>query len=315
MNPNNVKVSVIIPTYNRANSIHQSIQSVLNQTYKNIELIIVDDGSTDSTMNTLEKYGKQLKAVYQKNQGPSYSRNYGVSLSSGEFIAFLDSDDTWEPTKIENQVQLLDLCGRFVPCCICNAVMRNSKGKTTTLFKLTNINPRSPSGILLNPTEILATRFILFNQTAIVRRKSFEAIGGFNENLNILEDYDIALRLSSEGPWAYIDRLLVKKNESDHSLGKKGRDNRLGELITVISILDKFISDQKMNSNLNKILGVELRRLKNLQTIASLSHSHEKISLILGKLMGIKNIILKILGQKTLPDLISIHDWKSKHYQ
>ena len=104
-------VSVIIPTYNCGKFIEQSIESVLNQTYKNIEIIVVDDGSTDDTQVKLLKYGKNINYIRKKNEGSSKARNIGMGCSKGEYLAFLDSDDLWHPGKLEMQVE----CFKKVP--------------------------------------------------------------------------------------------------------------------------------------------------------------------------------------------------------
>ena len=98
-------VSVIIPTYNCGKFIEQSIESVLKQTYKNIEIIVVDDGSTDDTRLKMSKYRENIVYIRQNNQGLSKSRNIGMSYSKGEFIAFQDADDRWHPRKLEMQVE------------------------------------------------------------------------------------------------------------------------------------------------------------------------------------------------------------------
>ena len=98
-------VSVIIPTYNRAKYITSAIDSVLSQTYNNIEIIVVDDGSNDSTREVLYRYGNKIRYVYQENLGVSAARNRGIELSKGEWIAFLDSDDVWFPKKLSVQME------------------------------------------------------------------------------------------------------------------------------------------------------------------------------------------------------------------
>ena len=102
------KVSVIIPTYNREEFITETIKSVLNQTYKDFEIIVVDDGSTDNTKQKLEPFKSKIKLIEQKNSERAVARNNGVKSSSGEYIAFLDSDDLWIKNKLENQVNFLD---------------------------------------------------------------------------------------------------------------------------------------------------------------------------------------------------------------
>jgi glycosyltransferase involved in cell wall biosynthesis len=108
-------VSVIIPTYNRAGVICKSIDDVFRQTYKNIELIVIDDGSTDDTQATLRRYGSRIRWFTQANSGPSAARNRGLEVSRGDIIAFQDSDDLWEPTKLERQVRIMEKFGDVVP--------------------------------------------------------------------------------------------------------------------------------------------------------------------------------------------------------
>ena len=101
------EVSVIIPTYNRANLISETVNSVLAQTYHNFEVIVVDDGSTDNTLSVLSGYGNQIRVIRQENQGAGAARNTGIREATGEFVAFLDSDDLWYPYKLERQVEHL----------------------------------------------------------------------------------------------------------------------------------------------------------------------------------------------------------------
>src|SRR5687767_13189801 len=101
-------VSVIIPTYNRASVVCRAIDSVLGQTYGNIEVIVVDDGSTDETLERLHSYGDRIRVLTQANAGPSVARNRGIAVATGGIVAFLDSDDYWLPTKVARQVVLLE---------------------------------------------------------------------------------------------------------------------------------------------------------------------------------------------------------------
>src|ERR1039457_5929793 len=106
-----VLVSVIMPTYNRGYVVGEAIESILNQTYDNIEVVVVDDGSTDNTQEKLKEYGDRIRVVYQRNSGPAAARNRGIRAARGEIIAFLDSDDVWLPTILERQVSLLQQAG------------------------------------------------------------------------------------------------------------------------------------------------------------------------------------------------------------
>jgi glycosyltransferase involved in cell wall biosynthesis len=102
------KVSVIIPTYNSASYIIEAVESVLNQTYKDFEVIVVDDGSTDNTHTLLEPYLDRIMYRFQENRGESIARNEGIRIAQGEYITFLDSDDWWMPSKLERQVPLME---------------------------------------------------------------------------------------------------------------------------------------------------------------------------------------------------------------
>ena len=101
------KVTIIIPAYNAAPFIERAINSVLSQTYTDYEIVIIDDGSTDNTKETLLKYQNRIKYIYQENQGVAIARNTAILNTSSEFLAFLDSDDEWLPKKLELQMRLM----------------------------------------------------------------------------------------------------------------------------------------------------------------------------------------------------------------
>ena len=107
------QITVIIPTFNRKQYLFHAINSVLAQTYKNIELIIIDDGSSDKTINQLKSYESQLKIYRQKNKGVSAARNKGIKLSKSDWVAFLDSDDQWDIKKLEKQINYLKKNPRY----------------------------------------------------------------------------------------------------------------------------------------------------------------------------------------------------------
>ena len=106
-------VSVVIPTFNRAATIVRAVESVLQQTYRPLELIVVDDGSTDGTSEVLQAYGKAVVYVRQDNAGPAAARNRGIRESQGDMVAFLDSDDVWLAAKLERQVALAGIIGQL----------------------------------------------------------------------------------------------------------------------------------------------------------------------------------------------------------
>lgn len=201
-------MSVIIPTYNRANIVATTIDNVFEQTFRDFELIVVDDGSTDTTQHTLRRYGNRIRVITQDNAGPAVARNNGVKAARGNIIAFQDSDDLWHPAKLERQVHLLEAY-KTAPCCLCNVLLKMVDGKAFTSFDHSVVRFQKYEGLWINVLEVLCSRFILFNQASAIRRSAFEKAGGFPEDLKYLEDYELPLRLALAGAWAFIREPLV----------------------------------------------------------------------------------------------------------
>lgn len=221
-------VSVIIPTFNRAAQVGNAIDSVQHQTYQNVEIIIVDDGSTDDTPDVLAGYGSTVRVVTQKNRGVAAARNAGLNASRGDVITMLDSDDAWLPSKVERQMRILDAAGVSVPACLCNAIVEHEGGPETTTFDIAELHPAVEEGVWTNPTEVLLTRFVLFAQTIAVRRTAVEKVGLFDESLQVLEDHEWALRLSLVGPWAFLSQPLVRySRNSPGSLAERALRDEL----------------------------------------------------------------------------------------
>lgn len=215
-------VSIVIPTFNREGIASRAIDSALAQTYPQVEVIVVDDGSTDGTLRMLGKYDGRISVISQENSGPSAARNAGAQAAKGELIAFLDSDDTWLSDKIDRQARLLQAGSADVPCCICNAWLMDGRSvmpPDRTSFGLSGLNVQLAEGFMMNPAPILASRFVLFNQVALIRRAAFVSIGGFRPELRLLEDYDLAFRLALIGPWAFITEPLVNKYDDTDGIG------------------------------------------------------------------------------------------------
>jgi glycosyltransferase involved in cell wall biosynthesis len=220
-----MKVSAIIPTYNRAAFIERAISSIFNQTYKDIEIIVVDDGSTDNTIEILNKYRDRIKIIRQKNMGTSEAKNTGINNATGEIVMFLDSDDEWLPTKAEKQVEIMTHCRCDVACCLTNTILDNG-GKNITSFAASKLFPRFERGIWMNPSEVLTSRFFTFTQAVAVWKTTLDKIGGFNPRLSILEDFEFAFRLSLAGNWAYINEpLVVWHDDSPGSLSDQATAN------------------------------------------------------------------------------------------
>ncbi len=254
-------VSVIIPTYNRAELICETIENIFQQTYPNIELIIVDDGSTDNTQSVLRSYGNKIRSVFQENRGPSAARNRGIAVAMGEIIAFQDSDDVWHPTKIERQVSLLQRGGDSVVCCLCNSTVELT-GHVVRSFEYAPVSPPIEEGVWLNVTEVLATRCILFNQAAAVRRKVLLRIGGFDESFRVMEDVELALRLSLEGPWAFIrEPLATRVQKFERSLMHEATETIVAEnMVRIQERILRLIESSSRLAALKPQMDRELKR-------------------------------------------------------
>jgi glycosyltransferase involved in cell wall biosynthesis len=263
-------VSVIIPTYNRADLVCNAVENVLAQTWSPVEIIVVDDGSTDRTLEALARFGDRIRVVSQDNAGPAAARNRGASLARGEFIAFQDSDDLWEPAKLEIQVRLLQRLGESVPCCLSNSEMHLSNGRVTSSFKYALMEPRCEQGTWLNVAEVLATRFVLFNQAVVIRHRAWERLNGFDESLKYLEDYDLPLRLALEGPWAFVRTpLVIYRQGSPSSFSTQGHSDRTVLKQCEIRIFEQALAKAKdqrcsmtLQKQLKRRLGVFRRELR-----------------------------------------------------
>jgi glycosyltransferase involved in cell wall biosynthesis len=257
-------VSVVIPTYNRASVICRTIDNVLSQTYPNREIIIVDDGSTDDTQEKLREYGGRIRVIAQPNTGPSAARNRGIAAARGTLIALQDSDDLWMRTKLERQVSLIERAGSSVACCLCDAVLRYIDRPETTAFRAAWLFPTCEEGIWTNVAEVLATRFVWFCQSSLIRREALARVGGFDETLKYHEDYELPLRLALDGPWAFIrEPLTIWHQGNSESWSQKARTEEVEMRRCEIRMRKKILAllDGTVNhGKLKKLLIRELRR-------------------------------------------------------
>jgi glycosyltransferase involved in cell wall biosynthesis len=196
------RVSVIIPTYNRAYFLHQAIESVLSQTFRDFELIVVDDGSTDATPYVLQQWDNKIRWVRQENCGVSRARNVGIRAARGRYLSFLDSDDLWLMDKLEVQVRFLDANPHYAVCYTDEVWVR--KGRRVNPKKI----HRKYSGWIFDRCLPLC---IISPSSALMRREVLDAVGDFDEDLPVCEDYDLWLRIASRFPIFFLDRELIIK--------------------------------------------------------------------------------------------------------
>ncbi len=206
------RVSVILPTYNRGWIIDQAVESVLDQDYADLELIVVDDGSTDNTSGLLSTFEDRIIVIRQANRGVSAARNAGIRAATGQLIALLDSDDTWLPGKVTAQVAFFSTNPDARVCQTQEIWIRNG----------VRVNPgkrhRKEAGMIFERSLALC----LVSPSAVMMRKSLlDEVGLFDEALPACEDYDLWLRIAWKHPIHLIDRpLIVKRGGHDDQLSR-----------------------------------------------------------------------------------------------
>ena len=200
------KVSVIIPTYNRAKLIGRAIQSVLNQSYRDFEIIVVDDGSTDNTEEVVKSFNdERIKYIrHRKNRGGSAARNTGIKVAKGEYIGFLDDDDEWLPEKLEKHVEKFQVSSKNVGVIYCgsNIVLESSR------VSVKKFVPVLRGNLFLNFLE--NNCIIMGGSTFIVRKECFKRVGLFDEALPTQQDWEMLIRISRYYEFDIIPDALVK---------------------------------------------------------------------------------------------------------
>lgn len=271
-------ISVIITVYNGEKYIKQAIQSILNQSCKDYEIIIVDDGSTDNTYRELEKYIDKIKYYYKENAGVASARNYGIIRSKGDYICFLDADDLYKESKLENQIKFLKE----------NPNIDIVYNDVDVIDKDSNyINTLRSEGIYSNREDFLAmmlVRQVIPGPASIMlRRKCIEDNILYNEMYKNTEDYDFTLKLAQKFTYGYIpERLYMYRRHTNN-----------------------LTNNHKVQSNneaeITKKLGLE-----NINSIISKSSFNEeqqrmilaKVLIKIGELEKAKNVLLGILKIK-----------------
>ena len=268
-----MKISVIIPTYNRFNSIGRALDSILDQTYKPHEIIIVDDGSTDGTRELIRDQYPSIKYFYQSRSGVSKARNKGIVESKAKWIAFLDSDDQWQPNKLEEQKNNLKqnptiLVSHTNEIWIRNGVRVNQMKKHQKyggyIFdKCLDFCRMSPSSIMIH-------------------KQVFEDIGNFDEDLLVCEDYDLWIRVTSKFPVTYLDKPLIKKyggHEDQLSKVKNGIEHFRIQSLEKILLSRMLTKEQKYDAKevLLKKLFIYSNGLKKRNKLEELALVKKKI--------------------------------------
>ena len=196
-------VSVVIAAYNMAAYLPLAIQSVLDQTYRSLEVIIIDDGSADGTREAIRPYlsDPRVRYLFQENKGQAAAKNYGVRESLGEYVAFLDGDDMWAPGKLEAQIPIF-ANSEAVGVVYSRVLYIDATGKEIGVADNQLFRGRVSGPLLIR-------NFIGFG-TCVVKKECFDRLGGFKEHVRMGVDYDLWLRLSTQYEFEYVDRPLLK---------------------------------------------------------------------------------------------------------
>lgn len=246
------KVSVIISTYNRHHYVCEAIDSVLTQTFKDFEIILVDDGSKDNTKEVLERYSSSIRYVYQKNKGRAEARNTGIKIAQGEYIAFLDDDDIWLPNKLEKQVIFLDsnpdigLVHTFTE-------IIDEHGNPQEEETKNRLRQYEKSLFLGYTYEGISRCGIMFMSSVMLRKLCLEKTGLFDPNIEGHEDWDFSLRFALRYRIGTLLEPLVKYriHQIQTALEKltRGRIKVAMKHLVILDSLDNLLSRNRIQYN------------------------------------------------------------------
>jgi glycosyltransferase involved in cell wall biosynthesis len=241
--------SVVIPTYNRLDFLKQALASVWAQTYKDYEIIVVDDGSTDGTADYLMSLGARVKAVHQENRGPAAARNLGVKHAKGEYLAFLDSDDLWQPWTLATFYEVIR---RYKQPTLISAATCEFEGEAPNALQ-ESLNSEWFRDYLTtanNPSYV-------GSDALVIKRKIFNLANGFDEGMSVGEDLDFYFRVGMAGSFV---RVL-----SPMTLGKR---RHVGNMSTVLSSLHRAAVELLKREFESRYPGGEARKIERWRLLS-----------------------------------------------
>jgi glycosyltransferase involved in cell wall biosynthesis len=200
-----VRVSAITPTYNRAEFLGDAIETALRQTYEDIEIVVVNDGSTDETRDVLDRYADddRVRVLHNdRNRGMTVSWNRGAAIANGEFLCILDDDDRWHPTKVQKQVAFMDRLGE-------NYAVVYTGGVLVKNGRVVNAFVPKRRGVIY--PEVLGSWGLEPHSGHMIRKSCFEAVGGFDTDFESNGDWDLSIRLAKQYEFEYIAQPLVER--------------------------------------------------------------------------------------------------------
>ncbi len=267
-------VSVIIPTYNRVESVVRAVYSVLSQSFQDFELIVVDDGSTDGTSDRLKAvFQSKINLISRQNAGVSAARNIGARQSSGNYLSFLDSDDIWHHDKLKTQVDFHQENPRFQISQTEEHWVRNGK----------RVNPhqkhKKPAGYIFPESLHLCT---VSPSSVIIKKDLFDEMNGFDEQLKACEDYDLWLRISPKHPVGLIEKkLLTKYGGHDDQLSQRYPAMDRFRLYSLCKVLLSGELDDTQQEQVKQVI------IEKLQVLILGAQKRGRHTLPLEKLIGL----------------------------
>lgn len=207
-----MRISVIIPTYNRLVQVTRAIESVLAQTVKVDQIIVIDDGSTDGSAEAISlRYGPGVLVIRQDNAGVSSARNRGIREAEGDWIAFLDSDDVWRSTKMERQLEAMMALGGEFGACFTNGAYTGNPNLTQTVFEEAGFEAAKEFDALTNQINYIGGKhFLIWPSSLVVSRALLLSVDGFDESMSNEEDIDLLFRLALATKFCFVSLPLIE---------------------------------------------------------------------------------------------------------
>ena len=234
MTDNSPLVSVVLPTYNCARFLPESVGAVLSQTYTHYEVIVVDDGSTDNTKDVLNPFMQKIRYIkLEQNKGLPVARNTGIQSARGKYVAFIDADDLWLPEKLQTDIEYFETHPE-VSMVYSKHINIDEKGRVVN----GSVKKQLPSGNVF--TQLFSEQNFVIASSVVVRKNVFETTGLFDEQLFNCQDWDLWLRIAFHFQVAGINKPLVKYRHNPHSLSKNRNNVLKYQKIVIDKIYNKF---------------------------------------------------------------------------
>jgi glycosyltransferase involved in cell wall biosynthesis len=315
------RVSVIIPAFNYAHFLGETIQSVLGQTFKDFELIVVDDGSTDNTREVVNCFkDSRIRYIYQENRGLSAAENTGIIAAHGQYIAILGADDLWLPENLGLKVKLLD--ARPDVALVCSDAYYFNSDTGAIIAKLWREKPFydwcDPQRAVKQPLkEMLYRGCFIQPMTTLIRREAFDEVGLFDESLKVFDDWDMFARIVRRFPMDIIDSPLVKIRRHGDNMSTSDEKMYPGEYVVLRKALSTYSlsgEEIKLVKNRQKLLAPNLLRYgRNAIRIGKISEGRKALIYSLKlRPLALKPYVHLVLSVLGLKGILTIRAWKNR---